>query len=132
MNSKEKKIMASRIKECRKKAGLSQEMLAEKLKMKRTNVANYEAGRVVPPGYVLIELADIFGVTTDYILGLSDNPNGGTDYLDDDIRQIQRMKRELKNENDRKKMEKMIEMIKLSFIDAFNEDEDEDEDDDDI
>ncbi|MFP7483351.1 helix-turn-helix domain-containing protein [Priestia filamentosa] len=71
MNLEDKKEMGVRIKECRQRAGLSQEKLAEMLEMKRTNVANYEAGRVVPPGSVLLELANIFDVTTDYLLGKS-------------------------------------------------------------
>lgn len=130
MKPEEKKLMGARIKECRKKNGLSQDELAVKLGMKRTNIANYESGRVVPPGYVLLDLADIFGVTTDFILGLSDNPYHG-EQLDDDLRQIQRAKRRLPNEKERERMDRMIEMIKLSFVDAFN-DGDGDDDDNDI
>ncbi|SPY16946.1 transcriptional regulator [Paenibacillus polymyxa] len=72
MNDDGKMIMADRIKKERESTGLSQEALAEKLNMKRTNVANYEAGRVTPPSNVLKELATIFGVDSDYLLGLSD------------------------------------------------------------
>lgn len=64
--------MGSRIKTKRQDCGLSQEELADKLGMKRTNIANYEAGRVIPPGNVLGELANIFKTSTDYILGLAD------------------------------------------------------------
>lgn len=132
MNLEQKKFMGRRIKECRNKLGISQEELAEMLGMKRTNIANYEAGRVVPPGNILVKLSDIFGVSTDYILGLSDSPNKDFDELDDDLRQIQRYKRKLTNEIDRKRLAKMIENIKLSFIDAFNEEEADKEDEEDI
>ncbi|MCY8470124.1 MULTISPECIES: helix-turn-helix domain-containing protein [Bacillus] len=129
MNSEEKKRIGTRIKECRNNVNISQEALAEKLDMKRTNIANYEAGRVVPPGNVLLELANIFGVTTDYLLGRSDDPNGKVSLLDDDLRQIQRAKKKLKTQAERDRMDRMVEMIKLSFVDAFEEDDDDDDDD---
>lgn len=116
-----------RIKQCRKAINISQEALAERLEMKRTNIANYEAGRVIPPGNVILELSKIFGVTTDFLLGSSDNPIGKLDPLDEDLRQIQRAKTKLKNSADRDRMERMVEMIKLSFVDAFEEDDDEDD-----
>ncbi|WP_240661804.1 helix-turn-helix domain-containing protein [Paenibacillus xylanexedens] len=72
MNDDEKMIMSERIRQERENSELSQEALAVKLNMKRTNVANYEAGRVTPPSNVLRELATIFGVDADYLLGLSD------------------------------------------------------------
>ncbi|WBY35887.1 helix-turn-helix domain-containing protein [Bacillus subtilis] len=127
MNPEEKKRMGMRIKQCRKAINISQEALAERLEMKRTNIANYEAGRVIPPGNVILELSKIFGVTTDFLLGSSDNPMGKLDPLDEDLRQIQRAKTKLKNSADRDKMERMVEMIKLSFVDAFEEDDDEDD-----
>jgi len=69
VNEEEKKLLGQRIKKCRIDFGFSQEGLAERLGMKRTNVANYEAGRIIPPGNIVLELAEIFGVSTDYILG---------------------------------------------------------------
>lgn len=42
MTENEKKELGKRIKECRLEIGLSQEELATMLKMKRTNIANYE------------------------------------------------------------------------------------------
>ncbi|MEV9651224.1 MULTISPECIES: helix-turn-helix domain-containing protein [Bacillus] len=128
MNPEEKKRMGLRIRELRKEINLSQESLAERLEMKRTNIANYEAGRVVPPGNVLLELSKIFGVTTDYLLGRSDDPNSKVSLLDDDLYQIQRAKKKLKTQSERDRMDRMVEMIKLSFVDAFEEDDDEEDD----
>ncbi len=127
MNPEEKKRMGLRIRELRKQINLSQEALAERLEMKRTNIANYEAGRVVPPGNIILQLAEIFEVTTDYLLGRSNNPKEKNNLLDDNLRQIQRAKTRLKNDADREKMDRMVEMIKLSFVDAFEEDDDEDD-----
>jgi transcriptional regulator with XRE-family HTH domain len=131
MNTEEKKRLGMRIKECRQKANLSQEELAEKLNMKRTNIANYEAGRVVPPGLVILELSKIFGVSTDYLLGRTDSP--ASEPLENSLRQIQRARKRLPSDKERERMDRMIEMIKLSFVDAFNEeDEEDDEDDEDL
>lgn len=72
MNQEEKKLMGLKIKKGREAKGYSQDSLAEKLGMKRTNIANYEAGRVMPPSNVLRDLADILDVTSDYLLGRDD------------------------------------------------------------
>lgn len=57
-----------RIKELRARVGISQENLAKKLGLSVASVASYEIGRVTPSIEVLIKLADVFGVTVDYIL----------------------------------------------------------------
>lgn len=75
MTEEEKKLMGERIKSCRKNIKLTQDGLAEKFGMKRTNITNYEAGRVIPPGNILRDLSVIFGVTTDYLLGKSEISN---------------------------------------------------------
>lgn len=52
----------------RKKAGLSQEALAEKLGVSRQSVSKWETGESVPEINKLPLLADIFNVTTDWLL----------------------------------------------------------------
>ncbi|MDR5600278.1 helix-turn-helix transcriptional regulator [Paenibacillus larvae] len=74
MNNLEKKQMGLRIKKLREEKGLTQEELAEILKMKnRATVSSYEAGRSTPPSDVLRNLADIFNVSADYLLGRGGN-----------------------------------------------------------
>ncbi|WP_243549241.1 helix-turn-helix domain-containing protein [Priestia megaterium] len=123
MNLEDKKLLGERIRSCRIQAELSQDGLATILGMKRTNIANYEAGRVIPPGNVLVELAETFGVPTDYLLGITDDPFSNGE-IDDDIREIQRAARKMNNK-DRKKM---LDIIKLTFEEAFDDDEDDDDD----
>ncbi len=53
---------------CRKKAGLSQEALAEKLGVSRQSVSKWETGESVPEINKLPILANIFNVTTDWLL----------------------------------------------------------------
>lgn len=58
---------------CRKKAGLSQEALAEKLGVSRQSVSKWETGESVPEITKLPMLADIFNVTTDWLLSEDNN-----------------------------------------------------------
>lgn len=53
---------------CRKKAGLSQEALAEELGVSRQAVSKWETGDAVPEIGKLLSLAKIFDVTTDWLL----------------------------------------------------------------
>ena len=73
MNKFDSTLMGNRIKSLRKSMNISQEQLAEKVGMKRTNVSNYESGRVTPPSNVLFELAELFSVSADYLLGRETN-----------------------------------------------------------
>lgn len=50
----------------------SQVQLAERIGISASQVANYELGRRFPSLQVVIDAARVLGVTTDYLLGLSD------------------------------------------------------------
>lgn len=58
----------SRIATLRKQAGLTQELLAEKLGVGRTTVAMWETEANSPPTKYLLTLAEIFGCTVDELL----------------------------------------------------------------
>lgn len=57
------------VKQLRKKAGLSQAELAQKLSVHQTLISQIERGTVIPSGATLVDLADFFNVSTDYVLG---------------------------------------------------------------
>ena len=59
---------------CRKKSGLSQEMLAEKVGVSRQAVSKWETGESEPEISKLKVLAEIFGVTVDWLLSESEEP----------------------------------------------------------
>lgn len=62
-----------RIAELRKEKGLTQDDIAKKLFIKRETVAQWEVGsRDIKTAYIA-PLAEIFGVTTDYLLEVTDN-----------------------------------------------------------
>lgn len=57
--------------ELREDMGLTQKQLAIELHMAPTTISSYETGKIIPPPDKLVDLADYFGVTTDYLLGRS-------------------------------------------------------------
>ena len=61
-------ILADKIIELRKKAGLSQEELAEQLGVSRQSVSKWEGAQSTPDLARIIRLSQIFGVSTDYLL----------------------------------------------------------------
>lgn len=57
-----------RLQGLRQKAGLSQDALAEKLDVSRQAVSRWERDETMPETDKVVILADLFGVTTDYLL----------------------------------------------------------------
>lgn len=55
-------FFGQKLKALRKRKGLSQERLAQKLDTTRATVANYEAGRASPPYWLVEQAAVYFGV----------------------------------------------------------------------
>lgn len=65
--------MKNRLKELRESQKLSIKDVADKLQVAKSTYAGYEYGRRSVPNEMLPELAALFNVTTDYLLGLSDD-----------------------------------------------------------
>lgn len=72
---KEKSPMhGERLKKLRKDKKLTQTQLGEKINVTKVSISGYESGDRSPDTDNLRRLADFFGVTTDYLLGRSDDP----------------------------------------------------------
>lgn len=63
-------MIANQIRYLREQRGLTQADLAKKLGLTRSSVNAWEMGVSVPSVQYVIELAKIFKVSTDYILGV--------------------------------------------------------------
>ncbi len=61
-------ILADKIIENRKKNGWSQEELADKLGVSRQSVSKWESAQAVPDMKKILQLSEIFGVSTDYLI----------------------------------------------------------------
>lgn len=70
-------MLGERIAEQRKKLGLSQEELAEKLNISQKSISKYELGDRKPQYKVLVRMAEYFGVTVDYLLRSTDTQDFG-------------------------------------------------------
>jgi len=66
-------ITAERIKQLRKKKGLSQSELAELVGVKNNTVSTWERGTRKPDFEALDRLSEVFETSFEYILGSSDN-----------------------------------------------------------
>ena len=61
-------ILADKIIENRKKNGWSQEELADKLGVSRQSVSKWEGAQAIPDMKKIIQMSEMFGVSTDYLL----------------------------------------------------------------
>ena len=61
-------MLANQIMILRKASGMSQSQLAEKLNIGPSAVGMYEQGRRTPAVDILIEMANLFGVSLDYLV----------------------------------------------------------------
>lgn len=61
-------ILAEKIQQLRKRNNLSQEQLSDKLGISRQSISKWESGQSIPEIDKIIQLSDVFGVTTDYLL----------------------------------------------------------------
>lgn len=62
----------NRIRELRKEKGMSQVSLSTAVEVAQVTVSQYECGRSYPSVKALLKMAEIFDVSVDYLLGLSD------------------------------------------------------------
>lgn len=62
-----------RLKKLRKESGLTQASLAKQLNIKPVNISSYELGNSTPSNEILVKISKIFNVSTDYLLGKTDD-----------------------------------------------------------
>ena len=64
-------MLSEKIKELREKFNISQSQLAKRLNVTRSSVNAWEMGLSTPSTQYVVDLAHIFHVSSDYLLGLS-------------------------------------------------------------
>jgi len=72
------------IKTLRKSFGLSQAQLARQLGITRSSVNAWEMGVTMPSVQTLVQLSDFFGVSADYLIGVSHGRSISVDGLTPD------------------------------------------------
>lgn len=82
-----------RLKDLRKKRSLTQSQLGEKLNVTKASISGYENDTRSPDRETLVKIAEIFNVTTDYLLGRTEDkekaPTLVAAHLDDDLTEEQ-------------------------------------------
>lgn len=112
---------STRVKELREKAGLSMDQLAKVLGVTKSRVNMWENNGTLPRSEVLIQLANYFKVTTDYLLG-----NDDTSDVSVDNKKLNTLQRNLGKLNE-EELAKAEGMLKIVFKDIFDDEEDEDD-----
>lgn len=70
------RTFASTLSELRRRKGLSQRKAAADLKISQALLSHYENGAREPGLNFVCRVCDYYGVTADYLLGRSQNPDG--------------------------------------------------------
>ncbi len=98
--------LGGRILELRKKAGMSQEELADRLGVSRQAVGKWENGAAMPDITNLVELSRVFGVKLGELLGLEEAYTAGSE-ADEEIQKLleQYLQDQRDKEEDRQKKE---------------------------
>lgn len=66
--------LAHNLKKYRKKCALSQQQVADAIKVERSSYTCYEIGKSIPTIPTVIKIAKVFGVTLDELVMSEDNP----------------------------------------------------------
>lgn len=74
-------LFGDRLKELRKNKNISQEELGEFCDVAKTTISNWENDITQPPIETITKLANYFGVTTDYLLGVNQEDVDGLERL---------------------------------------------------
>ena len=67
-------MLIERVKQCRKSMNVTQKAVAEVLGVSERAYQHYELNTREPNHDILIKLCQYFNVSSDYLLGLSDDP----------------------------------------------------------
>ena len=115
--------LGKRIREQRALKEISQSELGKVIGVGKTTISNYETGYSSPDPESLTKISEILNVSTDYLLGITDINNQfdktHKSNVDPDIELIQRARSKM----DYKQKKKMMDLLRLSFDDAFEEED---------
>lgn len=84
--------MGNKLKSLRLEKKLTQKQIADRIGLAISAVSSYESGSRYPSYDVLVKLARIFHVSTDYLLGMTDKRNlDVTGLYDDEIELVSQL-----------------------------------------
>ncbi len=63
-----------KLKKLREEKNLTQKQVADRMSLDTSTISSYESGTIVPSVEVLLGLARLYNVSTDYLLGVDNRP----------------------------------------------------------
>src|SRR5690625_395002 len=108
-------LLSKRLKNLREEKGYLQKFVADKIGVKSNTLSGYENGTRTPDPGMIIDLAKLYGVTTDYLLGHSDDPELTEDEeFEEFIRDVRRWYKEAPKdkEEDLQRLRRIFEAYK--------------------
>ena len=93
-------MIAERLKALREAKSFTQADLAKKLGITRSSVNAWELGISIPSTQYIVELAFLFGVSTDYLLGVDSSAKiNVSGLMEDDIQIVYQLVNHLQTKN---------------------------------
>ena len=93
-------MVAERIKHLREQDSMTQADLARRLNITRSSVNAWEMGISVPSTQCIVELANLFGVSTDFLLGVDSSSSVNLSGLtEEDVRLVYHVVAHLREKN---------------------------------
>lgn len=118
-------MFSYRLKQLRENASLTQYELAKKLNLTQSTIAYYESGKKMPTLENAKIIAELFNISLDYLLGLSDIQNKESikkqNKIDSSSDEISKEIRNLSPES-QEELKKLIELYKLKDMQKRNSD----------
>lgn len=87
----------NRIRQLREDMDLRQSDVAEATGIDQRTLSNYETGKTNPDSYAIIQLADFFGVSSDYLIGRTDERAQKLLELEKDLQAVQEELSKIRN-----------------------------------
>ena len=118
-------VIGERLRKEREAKGLIQDQVADFLNVKRQTYSAYERGISIPDALTLKKLTEYFGVSADYLLGKSDDPDSGTSYETPLILKSQQALLDIMEGLSDEKKERLLELAEmLKTVEAVEKDKD--------
>lgn len=108
-------MFATRLRELRKKRGMTQSELAQTIGVERSSIGKYEGkDHVIPSEEIRDRIADYFNVTVDYLMGKTDSPYLKTaDHLTDEEGELISIFRQLNAKGKRRIMDQAHDCMEI-------------------
>lgn len=114
-------MLSDKLRKLRATTKYTQSELAQKIDVARTTYAMYEQGNREPDYETIQRIANFYDTTTDYLLGLTENPNKVRKDEKDIAKRLEEFKRDLTNSDGLNfSGEPMSEDAKESLIEAMD------------